>query len=165
MNSEALYCEGAQIKASRVDGSSHLRIEIVDQFCVISARIKRVFPLSDPENYFSIQTEDDKEVAILKTLDGTEPETLKLLEEEFDRRYFSPKITQILAVKSVPGMWSFHVKTNRGEITFFVRNWRENSHEIESGRWHITAVDGQRFEIEDLDQLDKHSQALVEQLL
>lgn len=165
MSSEAIYIGGDRLKASRVEGSSHLRLEIQDYLCVLSARVKRVFPLSDPDRYYSIQTEDDKEVAILTSLNGADGETAALVKEEFDRRYFSPKITQILAVKSVPGMWSFHVNTNRGEITFYVRNWRENSHEIESGRWHITSVDGQRFEIEDLDQLDRKSQTLVEQLL
>lgn len=165
MSSEAIYIKGSQLRANRVEGSSHLRLEIEEQVCILSARVKRIFPLSDPNRYFSIQTEDDKEVAILTSLDGADDQTHRLLIEEFDRRYFSPKITQILEVKSVPGMWSFHVNTNRGEITFYVRNWRENSHEIESGRWHITSVDGQRFEIEDLDALDRKSQTLVEQLL
>lgn len=165
MAGESLYVEGSQVKASAAPGSSHLRLEIDGHFCIVSARIKRIFPLTDPTGYFSLQTEDDEEAAILRGLSGADEETRRLIEAEFDRRYFSPKITRIKAVKSVPGMWSFDVETNRGDLTFYVRNWRENSHEIETGRWHITSVDGQRFEIEDIDQLDKRSQTLIEQLL
>lgn len=165
MGSIAVYVDGSQVKASRAPGSSHLRIEVEDKFCILSARVKRIFPLSSADEYYSLQTENDEEAAILKSIEGTDEETRKLIQDEFDRRYFSPKITKINAVKSVPGMWSFDVDTNRGSIIFYVRNWRDNSYEVESGRWHITSVDGQRFEIENLDALDQKSQSLVEQLL
>ena len=62
-------------------------------------------------------------------------------------------------------MWKFDVETTRGHSDFFVRNWRDNAHELNSGRWQITSVDGGRYEILNLDDLDEKSQILIEQLL
>ena len=159
------YITADQIKVWREEGASHLTIEIEGMQSILGARIKRVFPLSSPDQFFSIQNAEDDEVVILKSLDGASEDARKLIEEELDRRYFSPVISKINHVKSVPGMWSFDVETNRGPIVFYVRNWRESSYEVETNRWHITSVDGERFEIKDLDALDKRSQKLIEQLL
>lgn len=142
-----------------------MRLEIVDERVVLGARIKRAYPLSSPQQYFSIQDSEDEEIAMLRDLSGCDEPTRALIEEELDRRYFSPRILRIMNVKTVPGMWSFDVSTNRGDIEFFVRNWRDSSVEIEPGRWHITSVDGQRFEIPNIDALDGKSQKLLEQLL
>jgi hypothetical protein len=159
------YLDGQQIRAWRDEELTAVRLEILDEQVVLGARIKRVYPLSAPEEYFSIQTAEDEEVAMLRTLDGCDPETRAVIEEELDRRYFSPRILHIKSIKNVPGMWSFDVATNRGDIEFFVRNWRDSSVEIERGRWHITSVDGQRFEIPNIDALDKKSLSYLEQLL
>jgi len=164
LKGEVPYLDGTQIKLTQEEGAFHLRIEILDDQCILSGRIKRIFPLSSANEYFSVQNSDDEEVAILRSLNGLDPESRALVDKELDRRYFSPLITKINSVKQVPGMWSFDVETNRGPIVFHVRNWRENSYEVETNRWHITSVDGQRFEILDLDALDKPSQKLVENL-
>ena len=159
------YRDGSEIRAWRVPGSSHLRVEVVDDQVVLSARIKRFFPLSSPDNYYSVQTADDKEVCVVRSLDSCDERTKGLITQELDRRYFSPRISRIRDFKVVPGMLSFNVETNRGQIEFYVRNWRDSSYEIEPGRWHITSVDGIRFEIPDLNELDRKSQWFLERLL
>lgn len=161
----ARYITGKELKIWRFGSGPQLRAEIDGYACILSAKLKRVFPLSATDQYFSIQDVDDKELAILKSKEGLEADSLAILEAELDRRYYSPQITRIKDLKIVPGMLSFDVETNRGDTVFFVRNWRESSHEIETFRWHITSVDGQRFEIPDLNLLDRRSQSLVEQLL
>lgn len=162
---ETKYVEGSEIRAWRVDGSSHLRVEVFGDQVILSARVKKFFPLSSPDGYYSLQTADDKEVCIIRSLESCDDDTRELLEEELDRRYFSPQIQRIASLKVVPGMLSFAVETNRGPIEFYVRNWRDSSYEIEPGRWHIISVDGIRFEIADLFKLDQRSQRLVDRLI
>jgi len=159
------YRDGSDIRVWRVPGSSHLRVEVKDDQVVLSARVKRFFPLSSPDEYYSIQTADDKEVCVVRSLDTCDADSQALIKEELDRRYFSPRISRIVDFKVVPGMLSFNVDTNRGQIEFYVRNWRDSSYEIEPGRWHITSVDGIRFEIPDLNALDRKSQWFLERLL
>lgn len=143
----------------------HLRVEISGDQTILSARIRRAFPSSKPGEYLSIQTGDNKEVAMLRSVDGLDPETRRLVDEELDRRYFTPTISQIFKLRMEAGMWRFVVATQRGETEFYVRNWRDNAFEIAPGRWLIHSVDGGRFEILDLERLDSRSRTLMDQLL
>ncbi|MFX4470318.1 DUF1854 domain-containing protein, partial [Acinetobacter baumannii] len=83
-----------------------------------------------------------------------------MFDEELDRRYFTPHVSRIDALKQDAGMWRFDVQTQRGPAQFYVRNWRDNAHETAPGRWQIMSVDGARFEILNLEELDAKSQRL-----
>jgi hypothetical protein len=157
--------DGTALRAHRPPGSSHLRIEVRDRVSILNARVKRMFPLSQRHAYLSIQDAAGKEHAILETVDGLDPDTRRLLDEELDRRYFCPKIERIDLLRPEAGMWRFCVQTQRGPFEFYVRNWRDSAHEVTPGRWQIHSVDGQRFEIESAGDLDGRSRILLEQVL
>jgi hypothetical protein len=159
------YIEPANVRATLPAGAAHLRIEIADEQTVLQAQVKRVFPLSEPNRYLQIQDGAGKEVGLLRTIEGLDPQTRELIEAQLDRRYFTPRIQQIEALKLDAGMWKFTVLTQRGPAEFFVRNWRDSAHEIAPNRWHIQSVDGGRFEITDLEALDVISRRLMDQLL
>ncbi|RYG24551.1 DUF1854 domain-containing protein [bacterium] len=162
---EIRYVEGREIRATRPEGGIHLRIEIENDRCIPNARVRRAFPLSSPVDYLSLQGADGKEIAMLRSLEEVELDSRRLIDEELDRRYFTPRIERIENLKSEAGMWRFNVDTQRGPAEFFVRNWRDSAVEIARGRWQIMSVDGGRFEIMDLDALDPHSLRLLDQLL
>ena len=159
------YVEGRALRATRLDGAIHLRLEVEDEFCVAQARVRRAFPLSKPDGFLSLQGSDGKEIAMLRGLDEVEPASRRLLDEELDRRYFTPSIEGIESLRSEAGMWRFNVRTQRGPAEFYVRNWRDSAVEISSGRWQINSVDGGRFEIKNLEALDAQSLRLLDQLL
>ncbi len=162
--SELKYLSGEQVKLSR-------RIESLFLDCVIGEEsfsdihLVRAFPLSKPFEMISIRNAENKEFGIIETIEGLEPESKQLAKDELDRRYFTPQITKINSLKNEASMWRFDVETTRGHSDFFVRNWRDNAHELTTGRWQITSVDGGRYEILNLDDLDDRSQILIEQLL
>jgi hypothetical protein len=162
---ELNYVEGSEVRIRRANGSSHLRIEIDGDRCILSGKIKCAFPLSDRNQHLSLQSQDDKEVAILRSPAQLDSESKQLLDEDLERRYFTPKIDRILQLKHESSMWRFDVETQRGTTHFYVRNWRDSAFEIKLNRWQISSVDGQRFEITDVRELDAKSQAFLEQLL
>lgn len=162
---EIRYVEGRALRASRPEGAIHLRLEIEDVLCIPSARVKRAFPLSKPDGFLSLQGADGKEIAMLRGLDEVEPESRRLLGEELDRRYFTPRIERIDGLRQDAGMWRFSVQTQRGPAEFFVRNWRDSAVEIATNRWQIMSVDGGRFEIENIARLDADSLRLMDQLI
>ena len=164
-SSPVRYLNANEIKATRPVGAIHPRIEIAGEFVILSAIIKRAFPLSNPDTYISIQESKGKEVGVLRTVSGLDSESARIFSEELDRRYFTPQIDQIDSLRSEAGMWRFNVRTQRGAAEFYVRNWRDNAHEITPGRWQIMSVDGARFEILKTDELDPKSQRLLDQLL
>lgn len=159
------YVEGRTLRATRPPGAVHLRLEVLEEFCIPNARVRRAFPLSTPESFLSLQGADGKEIAMLRGLEGVDEASRRLLDEELDRRYFTPRIERIEELRQDAGMWRFHVVTQRGPTEFFVRNWRDSAVEIGRNRWQITSVDGGRFEIPDLDDLDPLSLRLLDQLL
>jgi len=164
-NSPVRYLEPSQVKAFRPVGAVHPRVEIIDEMVILSAIVKRVFPLSNPIVYLSILDGAGKEVGVLRTVEGLDAETDAIFKEELDRRYFTPHVDRIDSLRMEAGMWRFNVQTQRGPAEFYVRNWRDNAHEITPGRWQIMSVDGARFEILKADDLDAKSQKLLDQLL
>jgi hypothetical protein len=159
------YVRANQVRVFPVSGSVHPHVEIEGDRCVIAAQFRLVFPLSHPEKFVSIQDPADNEVAILEDLQEMRPEERDLILAALDRRYFTPSILRIDELKQDAGMWRFAVQTQRGPTEFFVRNWRDSAHEAALGRWQIHSVDGLRFEIRNVEELDERSQNLLEQLV
>ena len=152
------------VHASLPPGAAQPRVVIDELLCILNARVRRIFPLSQEELYFSIQDGLGHEVGILRSLDGLDTETLEIFRSELDRRYFSPVIQRIESLVLDVGMWRFDVRTQRGSSQFYVRNWRDSAHEISRNRWQIQSVDGVRYDIPDLEKLDARSQDLIDQV-
>ena len=161
---ELKYVSATEIKLSRQPDSLFLDCQIGEELHS-NVHLVRPFPLSNPHEMISIRDKDNKEFGIIEAISSLDPDSKKLAEAELDRRYFTPQITKINSLKNEASMWRFVVETTRGPSDFFVRNWRDNAHELTSGRWQITSVDGGRYEILNLDDLDDKSQILIEQLL
>ncbi len=158
------YLAGNEVHLRRRENSLFLDCHIGDEV-FLDVHLVRAFPLSEPRQMISIRDSENKEYGIIESLDSLDAESKALAEEELDRRYFTPAITKINSLKNDASMWKFDVETTRGHSDFYVRNWRDNAHELTSGRWQITSVDGGRYEILNLDDLDEKSQILIEQLL
>lgn len=158
------YLDGSKVKVEALPNSPMLRITVEDEFTILSGTVRRVFPLSRPDRHFSFQDAAGKEMGVLNRLDELDPESRRIAEEHLDRRYFTPRIEKIDNLKLDGGMWLFEVQTQRGPAQFYVRNWRDNSHEVRANRWHIQTVDGQRYEIPDVTKLDAKSTALMQKL-
>ena len=162
--SELNYVTGDQVRLIRRPDSLFLDCQVGEELH-LNIHLIRAFPLSKPHEMISIRDAENKEFGIIESIEELEPDSKVLAEIELDRRYFTPAIMKINSLKNEASMWRFDVETTRGHSDFFVRNWRDNAHELTSGRWQITSVDGGRYEILNLDDLDDKSQILIEQLL
>lgn len=158
------YLDPAKVRFFKLEGAAHLRTEIEDELCIIETRLRRAFPFSATQNYLSVQDASGKEIGIVTDPSQLDRQSRELMDEELDRRYFTPKITSIQSLKNEGGMWTFGVQTQRGNATFYVRNWRDSAHEIAPGLIQINSVDGQRFEIGNYEALDTKSKTLMDQL-
>ncbi|HEY3780931.1 MAG TPA: DUF1854 domain-containing protein [Fimbriimonadaceae bacterium] len=158
------YLDPSKLRFFKHEGGTHLRVELLDEFCIIEARVRRAFPFSSGKKYLSVQDAKGNEVGILEEPEKLDSGSLALIGEELDRRYFTPMISGIQSLKNDGGMWTFVVTTQRGVSEFYVRNWRDSSHEIAPGRYQIYSVDGQRFEIPNYEGLDNKSKTLMDQL-
>ena len=121
----------------------------------------RAFPISGKADYISFLGEDRKEVALVAHPDRLEPSSREALESALERMYYIPKITRIYSIVEKWGIGHWEVETDRGFAAFEVAA-RENIRKLPNGRFLLQDVDGNRFEIVSVYDLDKKSQYLVE---
>ncbi len=140
------------------------RCEVEGERCLLEARLVRCFPLSEPDQFLSLRDGAGNEVGILRSLNGMDPESREVAENELDRRYFTPAIERITALKQEASMWRWDVETQHGPITFYLRGVRDSIHEVAPRRWQVMSIDGQRYEIRDYARLDDQSRNLFDSL-
>lgn len=150
-----LFREPAWILRLTIDGDrSYLKVKVV-----------RAAPLSHPTRYICLLDAKDEEICMIDDLNPLNREMRALIEEELDRRYLTATIQQVNAVRNEYGTSYWDVQTDRGPREFVVQNVAENAQWLGDHRLLITDVDGNRFEIPHLNELDKKSLAAVEQVV
>lgn len=125
-------------------------------------RVKWAFPLTAPDSYVVVSNERREFVGLLKELKHLDADSLNLLKEELEASYFLPRITKIVSIDDQSRMMVWNVETDRGPRTFEVRSRQRDIRWLSDDHVIITDVDGNRYEIADLKQLDAASRDLLE---
>lgn len=123
--------------------------------------IVRMFPLSQPDQYWSVRNETNEEVGVILDPRLLPPEQQALLAAEMRRRYVMPVILAVLAMNERFDTLDWFVETDRGGCRFTTRQLRDNLLRPTPNRYIITDVDGNRFDIPDVSSLPLASQALL----
>lgn len=126
--------------------------------------LSRAFPLTYPTKYISVRDSEMNEIGIIEDMTVFPDDARAIMEEELERRYFTPLITAINSIKEEFGYTYWEVETDRGGRRFTVRG-HENVIPIKNNRVLIIDVDGNRFEIEDYKKLDAKSYKLLDALV
>lgn len=128
-------------------------------------RIARAFPLSDPDRYLGLRDGNDKDIGILETLHGLNAEALSIIEEELERRYFTPQVTRVDSVVEEFGVVTWEVDTTKGPRRFLVRNLKDSSFTLGASRVMMTDVDGNRYEFPDAYALGPKALVVLSKIL
>ena len=142
-----------------------LRLTIADDRSYTKIKVVRAAPLSHPEKYISILDAKDEEICMLDALDQVDQPTQEIIKDELDRRYLTATVEAVLAMRYEYGTSYWQVQTDRGQREFVVQNVAENAQWLGEYRLLIVDVDGNRFEIPDLNRLDKKSMGFIDQVL
>lgn len=130
--------------------------------------ILRSFPVTNPNEFLSVREPDSKkqgrgkEIGMIRRITDFDDATVSLINEELDRRYFTPAILKIHSVKEKFGYLYFDVDTSSGNVTFVLNNPFSNIRVLEDNRILINDVDGNVFEILDPSALDSASLKKIE---
>ena len=142
-----------------------LRLTIDGDRSYTAVKIVRAAPLSQPDRYVCFLDSKDEEICMVDDLGELGAEVRALVDEELERRYLTSIIEQVRSVRNEFGTSYWDVTTNRGEREFVVQNVAENAQWLGEYRLLLLDVDGNRFEIPDMQRLDKCSLGYVEQVL
>jgi hypothetical protein len=127
-------------------------------------RVVLFSPLTDPEGFASVLAEG-KEVAVLRGLKRLSPASRKALELGKKEHYLTPKITKVLGLEYQFGAVYWKVVTDRGPREFVMKGIAQHVRWLTEKRLLLTDVDGNRFELPDLEALDASSRDWVDLVL
>jgi hypothetical protein len=138
-----------------------LRLTVEEDRSYLKVSVLRAFPLSEPRRFLSVRDGENKEIGLIVNPADLDVENRRLVEEELERRYLVPAVTRIVAAKERFGTVDWTVETNRGLCRFTTRNLRESVQRPSPGRIILNDVDGNRYDIRNLDDLSLASQELL----
>lgn len=142
-----------------------LRLTIEDDRSYTRVKVVRASPLSYPTRYICLLDAKDEEVCMIPEMKDLDEDMRQIVQEELDRRYLTSTIECVVSIRNEFGTSYWDVETNRGPRDFVVQNVAENAQWLGDHRLLLVDVDGNRFEIPNLGDLDKKSLSRVEMVL
>ena len=133
-----------------------------EEKCYDRVFLHRAFPHELLWEYIAVIGEDNKEVGLIYNIEDFDKDTVDLLKTEIIRKYYSPAISEIHSVKERYGFSYWKVTTEEGEISFTLHDTFRSIIHAEEKRLVILDVDGNRFEIPNVDALDRKSYKKIE---
>jgi uncharacterized protein DUF1854 len=146
----SFFWHGATLRLTVEGARSYLKVSVL-----------RAFPLSEPNRFLSIRDGANEEVGLIVDPEQLSVENQKLIEEYLERRYLVPVVTRIVSARERFGTVDWTMETDRGLCRFTTRNLRENIQRPAPGRIIINDVDGNRYDIRDIDKLSVEGQELL----
>ena len=130
-----------------------------------NVKIRQAFPLSFESRYITFFDQEDEYLGIVADPEACDEDTSRIIRDEIEWRYFRPRIERVLEMEGRGGTSVFSVETDRGAVKIPMRDLREGMLELSPGRILITDEHGNRYEIPDLEQLDRRSRRLIRRLI
>ena len=122
---------------------------------------RRLFPISRANTYITLLNSEGVEVAIIKSLNDLDSDSLDTINYSLSDYYLVPHITRILSITEKYGTLHFCVETDRGTKEFDIRNRNHDVKVYSDGRVRVRDSDDNRYVISDYRTLDKHSKNLL----
>ena len=130
-----------------------------------NVKIRQAFPLSFESRYITFFDQEDEYLGIVADPEACDEDTSRIIRDEIEWRYFRPRIERVLEMEGRGGTSVFSVEADRGAVKIPMRDLREGMLELSPGRILITDEHGNRYEIPDLEQLDRRSRRLIRRLI
>ena len=142
--------ENHLVKVRLADGSTYEGLEP-----------RRLFPVSNPDTYITLLDEDGVEKMVIRSLSDLTKASAAVIRESLEDYYLVPRILRILSKAEKYGTLRWTVETDRGVISFDIRNRNHDISVMRSGFVRVRDANDNRYVIEDCNKLDKKSYALL----
>ncbi len=133
-----------------------VRVETADGQIFDELEPRRLFPVSYPDRYITLLSSGEKELALIRELDGLNEPSKKAILDCFADYYMVPTIREILDISDKFGMLKWRVMTDRGEIEFSIRNRHSDIKVFDRVNLFVRDSNDNRY-VADLSLLDKLS--------
>ncbi len=154
------YIDGQEAIITVNDGI-FVDVEFYDGVKIEMLEPKRLFPISGLTKYITLLDSDGNEAAIIRNVDNLLPESKKTVLRCLEEYYMIPKITRFINRSEKFRIWLWTVETDRGVHTFEVINHLVAVKPLYDGRILIKDANDNRYEIPNINELDRRSQKLI----
>jgi Domain of unknown function (DUF1854) len=154
------HYDGHNLAFTASDGTHYARVTL-----------RRSFPLSADNSYIVVRVPEDepdrfRELGVIVDCGELEDGSRKAVEQELRSFYLVPTIQCIHNIREEFGFLYWSVDTDRGAKEFIMRDSIIGQvRQVGSGRWLLIDINQTRYEVRNFEQLDEHSQDLVNRYL
>ncbi|MBR3954144.1 MAG: DUF1854 domain-containing protein [Clostridia bacterium] len=155
-----LFIEGPEVKLTVNDGifldvdfATGEHFDMLEPHCL--------FPISGRNKYIVLLDSEGEQIAVVRDMDQLLPESKQAIEDCLREYYMMPRIKRFIEMSEKFKIWMWTCETDRGIITFEIRNHITAVKPLYDGRILIKDANDNRYEIPDIKQLDKKSYKML----
>ena len=126
---------------------------------------RRLFPLTGLEKYITLLDQEGIERAVIRDLNTLPSDQRKIIEDCLREYYLIPRIYEILFCEEKYGVLTVKARTDRGDVSIEIRNILHGLKLLYGTRVLLRDNNDNRYEIPDLNQLDRKSRAMIDAFL
>ena len=161
---ERIYIENDMARFTRKD-ITIVDLELYDGRKFENLEPRRLFPMTGLEKYITLLDQEGKEAAVIRDL-RTLPEGERATIEDCLREYYLiPRISEVFSCVEKYGVLTIKAMTDRGPVTIEIRNILHGLKLLYGTRVLLRDNNDNRYEIPDLNQLDRKSRGLIDEYL
>lgn len=154
------YIEGDQVRFT-VNDRIYLDTEFFSGEKYEALEPRRMFPVSGGSKYIALLDGDGNNVAMIRDL-ASLPESERIkVESVLEEYYRFPVIKRFIKMSSKYRIWMWTAETDKGVVTFEIRNHLTAVKPLYDGRILIKDANDNRYEIPDYNALDKKSKKML----
>lgn len=155
-----LYIDADEVRITRIDDGT-LNVEFYTGEKMENLEPRRLFPSSGRTRYISLVNEENKEQAIIRDLDTLMPDSKKAVEDCLNEFYLIPKVLKISSIDDRAGELTLRVVTDHGPRSFKISSPLANMKLLFDGRLLMRDMNDNRYEVDNVNELDKVSRMLL----
>ena len=154
------YIEGPDVKFTEND-KIFVDAEFYTGEKFTELELHRMFPITGLTKYIALLDKDGNEIAVIRNIDDLMPESKKVVQNCLTEYYMIPRITRFIKMSEKFKIWMWTAETDKGICTFEIRNHITAIKPLYDGRVLIKDANDNRYEIPDVNKLDKKSLSMI----
>ena len=154
------YIEGPEIRLTEND-KIFVDAEFYSGEKFYELELHRMFPITGLTKYIALMDSEGNEIAVIRDINDLMPESREVVENCLREYYMIPRITKFIKMSEKFKIWMWTAETDKGICTFEIRNHLTAIKPLYDGRVLIKDANDNRYEIPNVNALDKHSKKLI----
>lgn len=154
------YIEGPEVKLTQND-KIFVDAEFYSGEKFTELELRRMFPITGLEKYIALVDSEGNEIAVIRNVNDLLPESKTVVENCLKEYYMIPRITRFIKMSEKFEIWMWTAETDKGICTFEIRNHLTAIKPLYDGRVLIKDGNDNRYEIPDVNKLDKKSIKMI----